>query len=100
MRALDERRATRSSSASRRAEEGVDTVLARKLYEEEVKHARGGEDGGARRARAGGAERGDGHRYQIKTVENQIANTQKRMAALDAQHAKGTGARNSVRNWA
>ena len=26
--------------------------------------------------------------YQIKTVENQIANTQKRMAALDAQHAK------------
>ena len=113
VRALD---AERSRDAlklreSERAEEGVDAVLgAQAACEEEVKRTREVVKKTAALVEREQAEQSAAMDtdYQIKTVENQIANTQKRMAALDAQHAKELQAsairarlwRNSVRNSA
>ena len=93
VRALD---AERSRDAlklreSERAEEGVDAVLgAQAACEEEVKRTREVVKKTAALVEREQAEQSAAMDtdYQIKTVENQIANTQKRMAALDAQHAK------------
>ena len=98
VRALD---AERSRDAlklreSERAEEGVDAVLgAQAACEEEVKRTREVVKKTAALVEREQAEQSAAMDtdYQIKTVENQIANTQKRMAALDAQHAKELQAR-------